>query len=235
MGEDITPPKIAEEEKSISTSAIDFEKSSFLEENPNKGNTLQKDIKQVADTDNNDAEEYEKQFLSQESTEEPEEVDPTEKIDSIIKEIAEQPFEVAMSNLEVSKEDIIKAAEGIFSKNGYFEMEFDLPFGGHITLRSKTINDFIDYNEYVRRLLLEPISKREFDTITELRHLAYALVELDGDDYSSMGIEDKFKLIRSLSDVKITAILNKTVRFWRVAHLLLHPGLTDFLMQTPEE
>jgi len=244
--ENVTPPPVQEKkhvltvedaEASISTGAIDFEDSSFVEENKFKSAGKDK----VAPEENNDekdgdAEAYEKQFIDNAGEkQEVDDHDSRENMEKIMQELADQPFEVAMSNLEVEKEDLLSAAEQVFSKSGFFEMDFNLPFGGTVTLRSKTINDYIDYTEYVRRLLLDPISKNEFNAVTEARHLAYAIVELDGDDYSQLDIEDKFKMVRDMSEIKLTTILNSTKSFWRVAHVLLHPGLSDFLLRTHEE
>jgi hypothetical protein len=244
MKEDIKPPKgnsteVASEsltEDSISDEAIDFEDNSFLEKNKHSGKS-KKDAKDSADDEEeDDADEYEQKFIDEHKPDEKKEsVDPEELMDTIIREIAEQPFEVAMSNLEITREQVISAAEGVFSKKGYFEHEFALPFTGSVTMRSKTVNDYVDYTEYVRRLLLDPISQKEFDTYTQLRNMTYAVVELDGDDLSELPIEERFDILRNTSEVKITAIINTTRSFWRVAHLLLHPGLLDFLAQTPEE
>lgn len=221
-------------ENSISTEAIDFEDSAFLEKNKHAGKPKEK---KETKTEEDSAEAYEQSFIDKElqKTEEEENLTEEEAMDKVIREIAEQPFEVAMNNLEVSKESIIRAAAGVFSNKGYFEQEFKLPFNGSVTLRSKTVNDYIDYTEYVRRLLIEPISQKEFDTFTQLRNLAYAIVELDGDDWSAMSIDDRFNKLRGTSEVKITAIINTTKEFWRICHLLLHPGLVDFLASTPEE
>lgn len=221
-------------ESSISTDAVDFEDSSFLEENKHAGKST--DVKKSED-EADDVDEYEKNFIDREiaKAEEEYELSEEEAMDKVIKEIAEQPFEVAMNNLEVSKDNLIRAASGVFSSKGYFEQEFSLPFGGNITMRSKTVNDYVDYTEYVRRLLLDPISQKEFDTFTQLRNMAYAVVVIDGDDLSQMDIEDKFQMLRNTSEVKITAIINLTKEFWRTTHLLLHPGLVDFLVSIPEE
>jgi len=175
-----------------------------------------------------------KKSESQSEAQEEEELTPEEKMNKILREIAEQPFDVAMTNLEVDRDEVVNAAREVFEK-GYFEMTFELPFNNHVRLRSKTINDFIDYTEYVRRLLLKPISQKEFDTLSQMRNLSYAIVELDGDDWSQLNIDDKYKMLMDMSEQKITAIINATTRFWKVAHLLLHPKLNDFLSQSPEE
>jgi hypothetical protein len=239
--DNVTPPpskgptvmSAKEAEESISTTAIDFEESSFVSENKfaSKGDA----VKPEEDEDNSDAEEYEKSFIEGKDDSSEDDVQDEDTIDKVMHELADQPFEVAMSNLEVTKDEVLFAAEQVFSKKGYFEMEFDLPFNGHITLRSKTINDYINYTEYVRRLLLDPISQKEFDAVTEARHLGYAIVELDGDDFSGYDIEDKFDMVRNMSEPKLTSILNTTKKFWRVAHVLLHPGLSDFLLKTHVE
>ncbi len=220
-------------EDSISTEAIDFEESSFVEKNKHAGKKTPKPKQE----DSDDVDDYENSFIEAEAEKIVEEDNLTEeeKMDKIVHEIADQPFEVAMGNLEVNKEDLIRAAAGVFSAKGYFEQDFDLPFGGSVTMRSKTVNDYVDYTEYVRRLLLDPISQKEFDTFTQLRNLSYAVVTLDGDDLSDMEIEERFKLLTNTSEIKITAIINLTKGFWRVAHLLLHPGLVDFLASSPEE
>ena len=220
-------------EDSISTEAIDFEDSSFVEENKHKG----KKAVSVADNDDDDTDEYERKFIEAEIDRISKDEDISEEaaMDKVIREIAEQPFEVAMNNLEVTKAQVIHAATGVFSSKGYFEMDFSLPFGGSVTMRSKSVNDYVDYNEYVRRLLLDPISQKEFDTFTQLRNMTYAIVSMDGDDYSEMDIEDKFTMLKGTSEIKITAIVNEAKPFWRVTHLLLHPGLVDFLAETPEE
>jgi hypothetical protein len=188
------------------------------------------------DFDNSEAEEFERQFedTSSDVAEEETEESEAELMDRVMSEIADQPFEVAMENLQVSKEDVILAGKGVFSKKGYFEMRFELPFGEYVILRSKTVNDFIDYNAYVRRLLLEPISQKEYDTFTQMRNTAYAIAELDGVDYRDIDIEEKFEVVSAMSEIKITAIINATARFWRVAHLLLHPKAIDFFLNSPE-
>jgi len=218
-------------EDSISTEAIDFEESSFLEKNKNAGV-----IPGPKEDDEEDVDDYERSFIEKESERlKDENVSEEDAMDQIMHEIADQPFEVAMGNLEVDKSDLIKAAAGVFSSKGYFEQDFDLPFGSSVTMRSKTVNDYVDYTEYVRRLLLDPISQKEFDTFTQLRNLSYAVVALDGDDMSEMSANDRYDMLKETSEVKITAIINTTKSFWRIAHLLLHPGLVDFLAQSPEE
>jgi hypothetical protein len=191
------------------------------------------------DFDNSEAEEFEKQFETTSSDDDSDDEDKKEEseaelMDRVMSEIADQPFEVAMENLQVSKEDVIMAGKGVFSKKGYFEMRFELPFGEYVILRSKTVNDFIDYNAYVRRLLLEPISQKEYDTFTQMRNTAYAIAEIDGVDYRDVDIEEKFEIVSAMSEIKITAIINATARFWRVAHLLLHPKAIDFFLNSPE-
>ena len=223
------------EEDSISTEAIDFEDSSFIAKNKNrKKDDTKKEEHKDENEDEDDVDDYEKSFLGKD--EKPEDDVPIEKkMDDIIHEIADQPFEVAMDNLEVKKEDLIHAAAGIFSQKGYFEEEYDLPFGDSVTLRSKTVNDYIDYTEYVRRLLLEPISQNEYDTFTQIRNLTYAVVVIDGDDISQLPTEEKFNILYNMNEAKISAIINSTKQFWRISHLLLHPGLVDFLVSIPEE
>jgi len=240
--DNITPPPTSksvcmtpeEAEKNISTDAVDFEDSSFVSKNKYASSPVADDDAEDGIAADDDADEYEKSFVNAKGTSS-EDDSSRPSADKVMHELAEQPFEVAMSNLEVTKDEVLFAAEQVFSAKGYFEMEFDLPFNGHITLRSKTINDYINYTEYVRRLLLEPISQKEFDAVTEARHLAYAIIELDGDDYSALDIEEKFDMVRNMSEPKLTLILNTTKKFWRVAHILLHPGLSDFLLKTPVE
>jgi len=219
-------------EDNISTEAIDFEESSFLEKNKHAGQKTEA----PKEEDEDNAEAYEQSFVDKEMNKaEEEDLSPEEAMDKVIREIADQPFEVAMSNLEVEKNQVVEAASGIFSSKGYFEKDYSLPFGGEVTMRSKTVNDYVDYTEYVRRLLLDPISQKEFDTFTQMRNLSYAIVAIDGDDISELSIDDKFALLTGMSEIKITAIINNTKVFWRITHLLLHPGLVDFLAQTPEE
>jgi len=212
------------EEDSISSDAIDFEDSSFIAENDhsqeNQDTQDTQDDTQPAET-------------KEEKSETPPESEAT-RMEKLMKEIASQPIEVAMANLEVSERELQAAAEGVFSKKGYAQRAFTLPFGGSIVLRTKSVNDFIDYTNYVRRLLLEPISKNEYDTYTQLRNLAYAIVELDGEDLTEMDIEEKFQYLRTLSDAKVAAIITTTVKFWRVSHLLLHPELVPFLSKQPK-
>ncbi len=247
--EEVTPPRESGEssvraevasdsltENAISTEAIDFEDSSFVEKNKHAGtHSVKSDT--IEEKDNID--EYEKSFLDKPTTDDSdcvaEELTTEQQMDKVIREIAEQPFEVAMNNLEVAQEDVVSAAEGVFSSKGYFEKEFSLPFNGAVTMRSKSVNDYVDYSEYVRRLLLDPISQKEFDTFTQIRNLAYAIVVIDGDDISHLPVEERFDMLRKMSEIKITAIINNTKSFWRVTHLLLHPGLVDFLAHMPEE
>jgi len=218
-------------EDSISNDAIDYEASSFAQKNITKKEQKQEsnDAKDEDEVSGAELTDEEKKYVNNSSpaNEPDEKQDPME----FIKDMSEQPFEVAMSNLEVTEDDVIYAAKSLFSSKGYFEMEFDLPFDGHITLRSKSMNDYIDYNEYVRRLLIDEISQREFDTFTQLRNLSYCMVELDGDDFSEMSIEERYKHLLGLSDIKISAIIMHTKNFWRVSHLMLHPRLVDFLLQ----
>ena len=114
-------------------------------------------------------------------------------------------------------------------------MSFTLPFDGSITLRSKTTLDNLDYAKYIRRLGIEKISQMEYDTLEQIRNLSYAIITLDGVDYSEKTYEEKYEMLLSMSEAKVAAIIVETVSFWRVSHLLLHPGLIDFLQQTPEE
>jgi len=235
IGAEIANDKLTE--ASISTDAIDFEDSSFLEKNKHAGTPKEPEQGDASLDEEDDVDAYERSFVEKEIKKASVEDDltPEEAMDKVIREIAEQPFEVAMNNLEVKKEDVISAAAGVFSSKGYFEDDFDLPFGGSVTMRSKTVNDYVDYTEYVRRLLLDPISQKEFDTFTQMRNMAYAVVSIDGDDISEMSTDDKFELLKNMSEIKITAIINNTKSFWRITHLLLHPGLVDFLVSTPEE
>jgi len=191
------------------------------------------------DFDNSEAEAFEAKHGGTDEKKEDEPEEETEeqeenRVEKAMEEIAEQPFEVAMENLEVTKAEVVNAARGVFGKNGYFEMEFSLPFGENFTLRSKSVNDYVDYNSYVRRLLLEPISQKEYDTFTQMRNLSYAMASIDGEDIGDKTVEEKFEIISALSEIKITAIINVSKKFWRVTHLLLHPKAIDFFSQSPE-
>ena len=75
----------------------------------------------------------------------------------------------------------------------------------------------------------------EYDTLEQIRNLSYALVVLDGVDYSKKSYEERYDALLEMSEAKISAIISNTVSFWRVSHLLLHPGLIDFLGQTSGE
>ncbi len=210
-------------EDSISSEAVDFEDHSFAEDNDHK----QKDTGDLSDVEKGYVEDAKKEEVKDTRTKE-------EIITDVMKDIASAPFEVAMSNIGVDEEVLIEAARGIFSANGYFELSFDLPFGGKVTLRSKTTLDNLDYATYIRRLGIEKISQLEYDTLEQIRNLSYAVRELDGIDYSKRTYDERYKAFLSMSEAKTAAIIGRTVMFWRVSHLLLHPGLIDFLEQTPE-
>ena len=211
-------------EDSISSQAVDFEEHSFAEENKHSA----KDTGELSDK--------EKEYIEEGKDKKKEDVKSKEEtIMDVMKDIASAPFETAMSNIGVDESDLISAARGIFSSDGFFDMKFELPFDGSITLRSKTTLDNLDYAVYIRRLGLEQISQLEYDTLEQLRNLSYALRELDGVDYSEKGYEEKYDMLLSTSEAKVASIVSATVSFWRVSHLLLHPGLIDFLEQTPGE
>ena len=211
-------------EDSISSEALDFEEHSFVEEN----NHANKDSGELSDA--------EKKYIEDGKKEENEDTRTKEEIIvDVMKDIASAPFETAMSNIGVEGSDLTIAAKGIFSSNGYFDMSFTLPFDGSITLRSKTTLDNLDYAKYIRRLGIEKISQMEYDTLEQIRNLSYAIITLDGVDYSEKTYEEKYEMLLSMSEAKVAAIIVETVSFWRVSHLLLHPGLIDFLQQTPEE
>ena len=211
-------------EDSISSQAVDFEEHSFAEENKHSS----KDTGELSDAEKEYIKENDNKKVEDSRTKE-------EIIVDVMKDIASAPFETAMSNIGVDEKDLIHAAKGIFSVDGFFDMKFKLPFGGSITLRSKTTLDNLDYAVYIRRLGLEQISQLEYDTLEQIRNIAYALRELDGVDYSEKTSEEKYDALLALSEAKMASIVGGTVSFWRVAHLLLHPGLIDFLEQTPGE
>jgi len=271
-GDPVEDAKIGEH--SISTKAIDFEKSSFVAKNkaggskkpPKDKNDEQTEqdssdgqdnaasaatedddasgkkvsggkgsfTEEELDFDNSEAEEFEQAYGGEEEEDVQEDLPPEKIMDDAMQEIADQPFEVAMENLGISKTEVLNAAKGIFSKKGYFEMRFDLPFGEYVVLKSKTINDFVDYNEYVRRLLADPLSQKEYDTFTQMRNLAYAIAEIDGEDYRDTSVEERYQIVSNMSEIKVTAIINSSVKFWRTAHLLLHPKAIDFLLSSQE-
>ncbi len=271
-GDPIEDAKIGEH--SISTKAIDFEKSSFVAENKSKASkkpsvdkadsqktqdspdepddTVPTDAEdndtsdrkvsggkgsfteEELDFDNSEAEEFEQMYGGADEEDTQDDLPPEQIIDNAMQEIADQPFEVAMENLGVSKTEVLNAAKGVFSEKGYFEMRFSLPFGEYVVLKSKTINDFVDYNEYVRRLLADPLSQKEYDTFTQMRNLAYAIAEIDGKDYRDTSIEERYQIVSNMSEIKVTAIINSSVKFWRTAHLLLHPKAIDFLLSSQE-
>ncbi len=211
-------------EDSISSDAVDFEEHTFAEEN-----------KHSEDTSNN-LSDKEKEYIKEGKEEKAKDTRTKEEITiDVMKDIASAPFEVAMSNIGVDEAALIKAAKGIFSADGFFEMEFKLPFGGSITLRSKTTLDNLDYAIYIRRLGIEKISQLEYDTLEQIRNLSYAVRQLDGVDYSEKTYEERYDGLLGTSEAKVSAIITSTVMFWRVSHLLLHPGLIDFLEQTPGE
>lgn len=211
-------------EDSISSEAIDFEAHSFAEENKHQ------------DKDSGELSDAEKKYVEDGKKEEAEDTRTEEEIVlDVMKDIASAPFESAMSNIGVDNDDLIYAAKGIFSADGYFEMEFKLPFGGNVTLRSKTTLDNLDYAMYIRRLGLEKISQLEYDTLEQIRNLSYAVRVLDGVDYSDKSYEERYNALLGMSEAKVASIITNTVSFWRVSHLLLHPGLIDFLEQTPGE
>lgn len=210
-------------EDSISSEAIDFEDHSFAEENKH------------ADKDGEELSDIEKKYIEDGKKEENEDTRTKEEIIlDVMKDIASAPFETAMSNIGVNEDDLVFAAKGIFSASGYFDMDFRLPFGGSITLRSKTTLDNLDYAIYIRRLGIEKISQMEYDTLEQIRNLAYALRTLDGVDYSEKTYNERYNSLLGMSESKVAAIIAATASFWRVSHLLLHPGLIDFLLETPE-
>ncbi len=210
-------------EDSISSGAIDFEENSFAEDNSHANK-------------DDDLSEKEKEYIKEGKKEEKEDTRTPEEITiGVMKDIASAPFEVAMSNIGVDKDDLLAAAKGIFSIDGFFDMTYALPFGGKVTLRSKSTLDNLDYAIYIRRLGLEKISQLEYDTLEQIRNLSYAVMELDGVDLSEMAAEKRYDALLGMSEAKIAAIINRTASFWRVSHLLLHPELIDFLGQTPEE
>ena len=210
-------------EDSISSEALDFEDHSFAEDN----NHVNKDSGELSDE--------EKKYIEDGNNEENKDTRTKEEVIlDVMKDIASAPFEVAMSNIGVNEDDLIHAAKGIFSADGYFDMSFMLPFGGNITLRSKTTLDNLDYAIYIRRLGIEKISQMEYDTLEQIRNLAYAVRTLDGVDYSEKTHDEKYNALLGMSEAKVAAIIAGTVSFWRVSHLLLHPGLIDFLQSTPE-
>ena len=211
-------------EDSISSQAVDFEEHSFIEENGH----AQKNDDELSDKEKEYIKEGNKESEKDNRTEE-------EITMGVMKDIASAPFETAMANIGVNQEDLISAARGIFSVDGFFDMTFKLPFEGSITLRSKTTLDNLDYAKYIRRLGIEKISQLEYDTLEQVRNIGYALRSLDGVDYSDKSYEDKYNALLGMSEAKVASIVSNTVSFWRVSHLLLHPGLIDFLEQTPGE
>ncbi len=209
-------------EDSISSEAVDFEEHSFAEENKHTD-------------DGSELSDQEKEYIKEGKEEKSKDTRTQEEITiDVMKDIASAPFEVAMSNIGVDEDALIEAARGIFSSNGFFEMSFKLPYGGSVTLRSKTTLDNLDYAIYIRRLAIEKISQLEYNTLEQIRNLSYAVRELDGVDYSNKTYEEKYQMFLETSEAKVAAIISNTVMFWRVSHLLLHPGLIDFLEQTPE-
>ncbi len=184
-------PEVASEnlsEDSISSEAVDFEDITFAEENKH------------ADQDTGGLSEKEKEYIKEGNKKESADTRTKEEIIiGVMKDIASAPFETAMSNIGVDKEDLIYAAKGIFSADGYFEMDFKLPFGGNVTLRSKTTLDNLDYAMYIRRLGIEKISQLEYDTLEQIRNLAYALRALDGVDYSEKTYEEKYDALLTMS------------------------------------
>ena len=171
-------------EDSISSEALDFEDHSFAEENKHSvedsGELSDKEKEYIAESKESDIEDG--------RTKE-------EVIRDVMKDIASAPFETAMSNIGVNEGELIVAAKGIFSADGYFDMNFKLPFGGNVTLRSKTTLDNLDYAIYIRRLGIEKISQLEYDTLEQIRNLAYAIRTLDGVDHSKKTYDEKYNLL----------------------------------------
>ena len=219
-------PEVASEhlsEDSISSKAIDFEDNSFVEENGHQ-------------TDTGALTEEEQEYIK-ESRKEKKEDDTRskeDKIKDVMKDIASAPIEEAMSNIGVSEDELTMAAKGVF-ENGFYTHSFKLPFGGSVTLSSRSTLDNLDYAMYIRRLSLEQISNLEYETLEQIRNLTYAITKLDGEDYSALEYEERYDRLLAMGEAKVAAIINCTSIFWKTAHILLHPGLIDFLGQTPEE
>ncbi len=225
-------PEVASEhlsEDSISSKAIDFEDNSFAEKNGYQSTELPEE-----DTGALTEEELDYIKVSRKEKKEEDTRSKEDKIKDAMKDIASAPIEEAMSNMGVSEDELIMAAKGVF-EDGFYVHTFKLPFGGSVTLSSRSTLDNLDYAMYIRRLGLEQISNLEYETLEQIRNLTYAIAELDGEDYSILEYEERYDKLLAMGEAKVAAIINHTSIFWKTAHILLHPGLVDFLEQTPEE
>ena len=81
----------------------------------------------------------------------------------------------------------------------------------------------------MRRILITQISQREFETLRQLRQLSYAIVNWGLDDIQDYDAEAKFKYLLSKDELAITMVINASRNFWRISHLLMHPGAVSFL------
>ncbi len=152
--------------------------------------------------------------------------------DDVFAAMMKQPFSIVMENLEVTETDFHNACRSLFVK-GYYTEEINI-LGFKVVLRSKNMNNHVDFAEYMRRILITQISQREFETLRQLRQMAYAIVSYGGEDWSELSIADKFEKLLDKDEMILTMIINSSTHFWRISHLMMHPGALSFLERLPQ-
>jgi hypothetical protein len=139
------------------------------------------------------------------------------------------PFEVAMQNLKVNKEEIIEAGRQIFEK-GYYEVEIKLPFNNSFVLRTSKAVDDLDYYAFVSDAIKKDMNIQEFNYMLNIRNMAKALQSFQGKDYSKESIDKKIDMLLSLSAPLIKSMLEASKGFWSILMLTMHPEFVGFLM-----
>lgn len=152
--------------------------------------------------------------------------------DEMLAAMMKQPFNIVMENFGIEGAEFTQACRDLFIK-GHYSVTIDL-LGLKIVLRSKNMNNHVDFADYMRRILIGQISQREFETLRQLRQLSYAIVEYGDEDWSELDIKEKFDKLLEKDEMAITMLINASVNFWRISHLMMHPGALSFLEIKPQ-
>jgi len=145
-------------------------------------------------------------------------------------QILSMPFEIAMENLKVSKEEVIEAGKQLF-ETGNFKYEIELPFGNKCVLQSKKVLDEADYFSFLFNAIEKQMNMEEFQYILNIRNLAHSLVSINDEDYTDKTFEEKYEMLMDMPAPFVAAILNASSKFWAILLLMLHKDFVGFLIK----
>ena len=146
------------------------------------------------------------------------------------KQLLGLPFVVAMQNLKLDEDEVIEAGKAVFTK-GFYEKKIELPFDTYMILTTKRAMDELDYFSFLYSAMEKDVTVDQFRFMSTVRQLADILVQHNDIDFRNKTIDERYEYLMSLSSPLLTAMANRSQKFWALLLLMMHKDLVGFLMR----